>query len=83
MNGVSRFISGGTLVLIFITTVNVVGGILIGTRLHGEELSEAVKIYIPLSISAGCLFLVPILLISISAVIIVIRSVSEGKKWPD
>jgi flagellar biosynthesis protein FlhA len=83
LDGASKFSSGGTLVVIILTAMSVAGGILIGTMLHGEEVSEAVGIYTPLSVGNGFLFLLPILLISTSVSIIVTGSVSERKKWPD
>ncbi|MDR1930621.1 MAG: flagellar biosynthesis protein FlhA [Treponema sp.] len=78
MDGSSKFISGNVKVGILITAVNILGGIIIGTVLHGEGLSAAVGTYISFSIGDGLLSQFPALLVSTATGIIVTRSVSEG-----
>ncbi|MDR1868577.1 MAG: flagellar biosynthesis protein FlhA, partial [Treponema sp.] len=43
MDGASKFISGNVKVGIFITVVNILGGIIIGVAMHGEPLGSAVN----------------------------------------
>ncbi|GHU39978.1 flagellar biosynthesis protein FlhA [Spirochaetia bacterium] len=78
MDGASKFIAGNVKVGIFITVVNVVGGIIIGAALHGEPISQAVGTYIAFSIGDGLLSQFPALLVSTATGIIVTRSVSNG-----
>jgi flagellar biosynthesis protein FlhA len=78
MDGSSKFISGNVKVGILITVVNILGGIIIGTVLHGETISAAVGTYIAFSIGDGLLSQFPALLVSTATGIIVTRSVSDG-----
>jgi flagellar biosynthesis protein FlhA len=78
MDGASKFIAGNVKIGIFITVVNVVAGIIIGSALHGEPISQAVSTYIAFSIGDGLLSQFPSLLISTATGIIVTRSVATG-----
>ncbi|MDR2078615.1 MAG: flagellar biosynthesis protein FlhA, partial [Treponema sp.] len=78
MDGSSKFISGNVKVGILITVVNVIGGIIIGTLIHGEPITAALGTYISFSIGDGLLSQFPALLISTATGIIVTRSVSNG-----
>jgi flagellar biosynthesis protein FlhA len=78
MDGSSKFVSGNVKIGILITVVNILGGIIIGTVLHGEPISTAVGTYIAFSIGDGLLSQFPALLVSTATGIIVTRSVSTG-----
>jgi len=78
MDGASKFISGNVKVGIFITVVNVLGGIIIGTAMHSEPLAMAVNNYINLSIGDGLLSQFPALLISTAMGIVVTRAAATG-----
>jgi flagellar biosynthesis protein FlhA len=78
MDGASKFISGNVKVGILITAVNILGGIIIGTVIHGEAIGQAVGTYIAFSIGDGLLSQFPSLLVSAATGIIVTRSVSSG-----
>jgi flagellar biosynthesis protein FlhA len=78
MDGASKFISGNVKVGIFITVVNVLGGIIIGSAIHGEPLSQAVGTYISFSIGDGLLSQFPALLISTAMGIVVTRAAATG-----
>jgi flagellar biosynthesis component FlhA len=78
MDGASKFISGNVKIGIFITFINVLGGIIVGVVMHGEPLGAAVSNYIGFSIGDGLLSQFPALLISTATGIIVTRSVSIG-----
>ncbi|GMO27139.1 MAG: flagellar biosynthesis protein FlhA [Termitinemataceae bacterium] len=78
MDGASKFIAGNVKIGIFITVVNIVGGIIIGAAIHGESLIAAVGTYIAFSIGDGLLTQFPALLISTATGIIVTRSASTG-----
>ncbi|MDR1506078.1 MAG: flagellar biosynthesis protein FlhA [Treponema sp.] len=83
MDGSSKFISGNVKVGILITVVNILGGIIIGTAIHNEDISTAIGTYIKFSIGDGLISQVPALLVSTATGIIVTRSVSEGTLGED
>jgi flagellar biosynthesis protein FlhA len=78
MDGASKFISGNVKVGIFITVVNILGGIIAGMVFRGESLGTAVNTYIAFCIGDGLLSQFPALLVSTATGIIVTRSVSSG-----
>jgi flagellar biosynthesis protein FlhA len=78
MDGASKFISGNVKVGIFITVVNILGGIIIGSAINGEPLSQAVGNYISFSIGDGLLSQFPALLISTAMGIVVTRAAATG-----
>ncbi|MDR1839452.1 MAG: flagellar biosynthesis protein FlhA [Treponema sp.] len=78
MDGASKFISGNVKVGIFITVVNILGGIIIGVAMHGEPMGSAVNNYISLSIGDGLLSQFPALLISTAMGIVVTRAAATG-----
>ncbi|AEJ19669.1 flagellar biosynthesis protein FlhA [Gracilinema caldarium] len=78
MDGASKFVSGNVKVGIFITVINVLGGIIIGVSLHGENIIAALGTYTTFSIGDGLLSQFPALLVSTATGIIVTRSISDG-----
>jgi flagellar biosynthesis protein FlhA len=78
MDGASKFISGNVIVGILITAINIIGGIIVGSALHGEPLSAAVGNYISFSIGDGLLSQLPALLVSTAMGIVVTRASSPG-----
>jgi flagellar biosynthesis protein FlhA len=78
MDGASKFISGNVKVGIFITAINILGGIIIGVSLHGEDIGAALGTYTAFSIGDGLLSQVPALLISVAMGIVVTRAASTG-----
>jgi flagellar biosynthesis protein FlhA len=78
MDGASKFVSGNVKIGIFITVINLLGGIIIGMAIHGEALGTAVSTYTALTIGDGLLSQFPSLLVSTATGIIVTRSISDG-----
>ena len=78
MDGATKFISGTVKVGIVITMINIIGGLIVGTTIHGEPLQQALITYVSLSIGDGLVSQVPVLLVSVATGLIVTRSVSEG-----
>ena len=78
MDGASKFISGNVKVGIFITVVNILGGVIIGMAMHGETMSLAANNYICLAIGDGLLSQFPALLISTAMGIVVTRAAATG-----
>ena len=78
MDGASKFVSGNVKVGILITIVNVVGGLVVGTTIHGEPLGSAVNTYVSLTVGDGLVSQFPALFISTATGLIVTRAVSDG-----
>jgi flagellar biosynthesis protein FlhA len=78
MDGASKFVSGNVKVGIFITLLNLVGGIVVGVTLRGEQFSNALGTYSALTIGDGLLAQFPALLISVATGIIVTRANASG-----
>ncbi|MFP4408475.1 MAG: flagellar biosynthesis protein FlhA, partial [Spirochaetaceae bacterium] len=78
MDGASKFVSGNVKVGILITLVNIVGGLVVGTTIHGESLQSAVNTYVSLTVGDGLVSQFPALFISTATGLIVTRAVSDG-----
>lgn len=78
MDGASKFISGNVKIGIFITVINLVGGLILGMALRGEPFGTAIQTYAALTIGDGLLSQLPSLFLSVATGIIVTRSVSDG-----
>ncbi|MDR2542504.1 MAG: flagellar biosynthesis protein FlhA [Treponema sp.] len=76
MDGASKFISGNVKVGIFIIIVEMLGGFIIGSMLHGEQ--NVVPLYIGLAIGDGLVTQLPALLISTAMGIVVTRAAATG-----
>ena len=79
MDGASKFVRGDAVAGIFITVVNVIGGILIGFFQRDLLIADALQTYTVLSIGDGLVSQIPaIIIISIAAGILVTRSNDEA-----
>ncbi len=78
MDGASKFISGNVKVGLLITVINVIGGIIVGTTIHGEPIGIALATYVSLSVGDGLITQFPALLISTATGLIVTRAISDG-----
>ena len=78
MDGASKFISGNVKFGIFIIVIDILGGMIIGVSVHGEDLSSALGTYTTLSIGDGLLWQFPALLISTAMGIVVTRAAAPG-----
>lgn len=83
MDGASKFVKGDAIASIIILVVNVLGGLIIGTLIHGKSLAEAASVYTLLSVGDGLVSQIPALLISTATGIIVTRAASEGNLGED
>lgn len=77
MDGASKFVKGDAIAGIIVTTINVLGGIVIGVVMLDMTFSESVQTYIRLTIGDGLVSQIPALLISTSAGILVTRADSD------
>lgn len=78
MDGASKFVSGNIKAGIFITFVNIIGGVVIGVLIRSENITSALSNYVQLTIGDGLVSQLPALLISTASGIIVTRAVSQG-----
>ena len=83
MDGATKFISGTVKVSIVITLINIVGGLIVGTSIHGEPIQQALITYVSLTIGDGLVAQIPTLLVSVATGLIVTRSISEGSFGDD
>lgn len=82
MDGASKFVKGDAVAGILILAVNIIGGITLGTAVHGLPFAEAASNYSMLAIGDALVAQVPALILSIAAAAIVTR-VSSNKNLPD
>ncbi len=76
MDGASKFVRGDAIAGLIITTLNLLGGIAIGS-LGGLSLSEAVARYSMLTIGDGLVSQIPALFVSTAAGVLVTKNTSE------
>ena len=78
MDGASKFISGNVKIGIFIIVIDILGGIIIGSSIHGEPLVDALGTYAAFTIGDGLVSQLPALLISTAMGIVVTRAAAPG-----
>ncbi|MCL2410904.1 MAG: flagellar biosynthesis protein FlhA [Treponema sp.] len=76
MDGASKFISGNVKVGIFIIVVELIGGFVVGSMIHGEQ--NVFDTYLRLVIGDGLVTQLPALLISTAMGIVVTRAAATG-----
>ena len=74
MDGAAKFVSGDAIAGLFITGINIAGGLFIGIVQLGMGWMDAAKIYTLLTIGDGLVSQIPSIIISTSAGIIVARA---------
>ena len=79
MDGSTKFISGNVKFGIFMIVLNILGGIIIGSTIHGQTVLDAMGTFTTLTIGDGLLAQLPSLLVSSAVAIVVTRAVSTGK----
>ncbi len=77
MDGAMKFVKGDSIAGLIITAINIVAGIIIGVTQKGMTAGEAVETYSILTIGEGLVAIIPALLMSICAGLIVTRVASE------
>ena len=77
MDGASKFVRGDAIAGIIITLINVVVGLAVGVMQHDMTFKDAASKFTLLSIGDGLVAIIPSLLISIAAGIVVTRSSTE------
>src|SRR5215217_3140273 len=73
MDGAMKFVKGDAIASIIITVVNIVGGLIIGVTQQGMTAADAAQKYTLLTIGDGLVSMIPAILVSTCAGIIVTR----------
>ena len=79
MDGAGKFVSGDVSATIIITAINIFGGFFIGVLQKGMNWKEAAQTYTLLTIGDGLVSIIPSIIISTSAGLIVSRAAAEAK----
>ena len=79
MDGAGKFVSGDVKATMLITIINIVGGFLIGVLQKGMDWKQAAATYTILTIGDGLVSIIPSIIISVSAGLIVSRAAAEAK----
>ncbi len=77
MDGSSKFVSGNVKAGIFITVVNMIGGVIVGRLNNGLNMSEAFKTYSILTIGDGLMSQLPSIIISFATGLLVTGTKSD------
>jgi flagellar biosynthesis protein FlhA len=77
MDGASKFVKGDAMAAVLITSINLIGGIVVGVLMQDRPFGEAVQHFSLLSIGDGLAAQIPALLISVATGIIVTRAASS------
>ncbi len=77
MDGASKFVRGDAIAGIIITSINIVGGLIIGTLQQGMTLAAAAHNYTILTVGDGLVSQIPALIISTAAGIVVTNSATS------
>ncbi|NLM00554.1 MAG: flagellar biosynthesis protein FlhA [Treponema sp.] len=77
MDGATKFVSNNVKVGIFITVINLLGGLIIGIVMHNMDFRTALSTYASFTIGDGLLTQMPSLLVSFATGLIVTRSASD------
>ncbi len=83
MDGASKFVKGDAIAGLIITSINIVGGLIIGMVQLGMGLTEALQTYSLLTIGDGLVSQIPALLVSTSAGMVVTRAASDENLGSD
>ncbi|MEX8192268.1 flagellar biosynthesis protein FlhA [Comamonas guangdongensis] len=73
MDGASKFVRGDAIASILILVINLIGGVAIGSLMHGLPLGESFRLYALLTIGDGLVAQIPALLLSAASAVIVTR----------
>ena len=77
MDGATKYVKGDAIAGLFITAINLVGGILTGVLMHGLTITDALSKYTILTIGDGLVSQIPSLLISLATGVIVTKASKE------
>lgn len=79
MDGAGKFVQGDVTASMFITFINLIGGVLIGVLQLDMHWADALTVFALLTIGDGLVSTIPSIIISVSAGIIVSRAAAESR----
>ncbi|MCH5277560.1 MAG: flagellar biosynthesis protein FlhA [Desulfovibrionaceae bacterium] len=79
MDGAGKFVQGDVTAGLYITFINLVGGILIGVLQKGMDWGQALTTFSLLTIGDGLVSTIPSIIVSVAAGMIVSRAAAEAK----
>jgi flagellar biosynthesis protein FlhA len=79
MDGASKFVRGDAIAGILITSINLIGGIIIGVAQSGMAFGDAASTYSTLTIGDGLVSQIPALIVSLAAGLLVAKAGVEGE----
>lgn len=71
MDGAGKIIAKTVIVMTFVMAIGIFGSVIIGTKLHGQAIQEAVETSIAFGLSGSIVFLLPLLLLSVASTIVI------------
>ena len=77
MDGASKFVRGDAIAAVLITLVNIFGGLYMGLVQRGWSLVQTLELFTRLTIGDGLVTQIPALLVSVSAALIVSRTMAR------
>ncbi len=80
MDGASKFVRGDAIAGIIITSINVIGGIIIGVAQHGMSAGDAAEVFTILTVGDGLVGQIPAFLISLAAGIVTTRNAASEEE---
>ena len=78
MDGAMKFVKGDAIASILVILVNLIGGMIVGSLIHGMAIGTAAETYSLLSVGDGLVAQIPSLFISVAAGTLVTRVSSES-----
>ena len=78
MDGASKFVKNDAIAGIIITFINIIGGLIMGMVVRGDDLSSALETYTILTIGDGLVSQIPALMVSAATSFIVTRAASDS-----
>ena len=79
MDGAAKFVRGDAIAGLLITSINIVGGLVLGILRHGMAFNDAANTFTTLTVGDGLVTQIPALLVSTAAGIVVTKGGVEGR----
>jgi len=83
MDGASKFVRGDAIAGLIITTINIIGGLVLGVLFYDMDISNAAMTFTKLTIGDGLVGQIPALIISIAAGMIVAKAGAQNRLGVD
>ncbi|MDT8446805.1 MAG: flagellar biosynthesis protein FlhA [bacterium] len=83
MDGASKFVRGDAIAGLIITTINIIGGLVLGVLFYNMSLANAATTFTSLTIGDGLVGQIPALIISISAGMVISKAGAQNRLGVD